>query len=130
MEDDTVLGNLYQNALGHEGYEVSVAINGEEGLEKVKAVKPDLILSDIMMPKMDGLEMLEKLKSKKDTKNIPVIIMSNLASDEDVKEALSLGAVRHIIKKDYGPKEIIEAVKEVLSGNASSESSQLFKASG
>lgn len=79
--------------------------------------------------KMDGLEMLKKLKSKKATKNIPVIVMSNLASDEDIREALSQGAVKHIVKKDYGPREVINVVKEVLSGNVPKETLQTSKTS-
>lgn len=117
VDDDSVLGHLYKNAFTYEGFEVSVAMDGEEALELVKSEKPDLILTDTMMPKIDGLELLKKLKSKAATKKIPVIVMSNLANEEDVQAALKAGAVRHISKKEFGPKEVVSEVKGVLGRN-------------
>ena len=116
VDDDTVLTRLYKNAFEHAGYEVDCAIDGKEALEKVKQEKPSLILSDTMMPHLDGIEMCKKLKSKKATKDIPVVIMSNLANEEDVEAALAAGAVKHINKRDSGPKEVVAQINEVLSG--------------
>ena len=84
VEDDSVLSHLYQNAFSFQGFEVEMASDGKEGLEAASSLKPDLILTDIMMPNMDGIEMLKKIKAKPQTKNIPVIVMSNLSNEEDV----------------------------------------------
>jgi len=115
-EDDPLMSRMYQKIFTFEGYEVVMAGNGEEGLEKTRSTKPTMILLDVMMPVMNGLEMLEKLKADPDTKKIPVIMLTNLAGQQDAETALSRGAVKYIIKSEHDPKEIADMVKEVLSG--------------
>lgn len=107
---------LYQKIFTFEKYSVDVASNGTEGLSKTKSAKPTLILLDIMMPKMNGLEVLEKLKADEETKKIPVIVLTNLAGQGDAEAALKLGAVKYIIKSEHEPKEVTKIVKGVLAG--------------
>lgn len=116
IEDDPLMRRLYQKIFKFEGYEVEVAEDGEEGLSKVRDVNPTLILLDIMMPKMNGLQVLDKLKADPDTKSIPVIVLTNLAGEKDAETALTKGAVKYIIKSEQEPKQIADMVKEVLAG--------------
>lgn len=116
IEDDPLMARLYQKAFTFEGYEVETAADGQEGIDKVRSIKPTLVLLDVMMPKMNGLEVLAKLKSDPETKSIPVIILTNLAGEKDTENALSKGAVKYIIKSEYEPKQVTNMVKEVLAG--------------
>jgi len=116
VENDKLTLRLYQKAFKLEGYEVDTALNGEEGLKKIKRNKPILILSDIMMPKMDGIEMLKIIKSDSKYKNIPVVVLTSLSDEIDVEVALSEGAVKHIVKSKHKPKEIVDLVKGILAG--------------
>jgi len=86
-------------------------------VDKAKSVKPDLMLLDIMMPKMNGLEALDKLKADPETKSIPVVMLTNLAGQQDAEMALQKGAIKYLIKSDYEPKQVSDMVKEILSGN-------------
>jgi CheY-like chemotaxis protein len=115
-EDDPLMSRMYQKIFSFEGYEVVMADNGQDGLEKARTVQPTLILLDVMMPVMNGLEMLEKLKQDPTTKGIPVIMLTNLAGEQDAETALSKGAVKYIVKSEYDPKQISDMVKEVLAG--------------
>lgn len=118
VEDDPLLVDLYSTAFKKFGYEVETSFNGEEGLKKLLETKkkPTIILSDVMMPKMHGLELLAKIKESPDLKKIPVILLTNLGKEEDIKKGLELGAVTYLIKSEYTPKEIVEKVKEVMAG--------------
>lgn len=116
IEDDPLISRMYEKIFSFESFEVEVANDGEEGLTKARTLKPTLILLDIMMPKMNGLEVLDKLKVDIDTKSIPVVILTNLAGQNDAETALSKGAVKYIIKSQYEPKQIADMVKEILAG--------------
>ncbi|HEX3082181.1 MAG TPA: response regulator [Candidatus Saccharimonadia bacterium] len=116
IEDDALLSRMYQIVFNASKFQVEVAANGEEGLEKSRDVKPDLILLDIMMPKLNGLEVLKRLKANPDTKDIPVVVLTNLAGSGDVEAALSLGAVRYIVKSENKPKQVDEIVRGILAG--------------
>lgn len=116
IEDDPLMSRMYEKIFKFEGFEVDVAINGEEGLEKVKTGNPNLVLLDIMMPRMNGIQVLEKLKFDPATKAVPVVILTNLAGEKDAEEALSKGAVRYIVKSSYEPKQVTNIVKEILAG--------------
>lgn len=115
-EDDPLMSRMYQKIFTFEGYEVVMAGNGEEGLEKAKLEKPTIILLDVMMPKMNGLQMLEKLKLDPATKSIPVIMLTNLAGEKDAENAMTKGAVKYIVKSEYEPKAVVDMVKEILAG--------------
>lgn len=115
IEDDALLVRMYQNKLQMDGYEVMVAGDGEEGLARIKEMMPDLILLDIMMPKMNGFEVLEQMKKDETIKTIPVVLLTNLGgSDEDVEKGLELGAVAYLIKSNVVPADVVAKIKEVL----------------
>ena len=116
IEDDPLMIRLYQKVFTFEGFKVEMAGDGEEGLEKVKSFGPTLILLDVMMPKMNGLQVLEKLKANDDTKKIPVIMLTNLAGNQDAETALAKGAVKYIVKSEYEPKDVVKMVKEIIAG--------------
>src|SRR3990167_1599108 len=121
VEDDPLMARLYEKGFKFEGYEVEVALNGREGLDKVHANKPTIMILDIMMPEMNGLEVLDKLKADPDTKAIPVVVLTNLAGGQDAEAALTKGAVKYIVKSEYQPKAIVNMIKEVLAGYTRNE---------
>lgn len=114
VEDDTFLRNLISQKLQKENFQVVEAIDGEEGLKKIKEEKPDLVLLDLILPEMDGFEVLRKVKEDPLLSSIPVIILSNLGQREDVERGMNLGAVDYLIKAHFTPGEIIEKIKNVL----------------
>ena len=116
VEDDPLMSRMYQKIFTFEKYEVETAADGEEALLKVQQFKPTVILLDVMMPKMNGLEVLERLKSDPATKTIPVIMLTNLAGQQDAETALSKGAVKYIIKSEHEPKDVAKMVEEVIAG--------------
>ncbi len=116
VEDDPLMSRMYQKIFKFEGYDVAMAGDGEQGLEAAKKEKPTLILLDVMMPKMNGLQLLEKLKLDPDTKSIPVVMLTNLAGEKDAEVALTKGAVKYIVKSEYEPKQITDMVKSILAG--------------
>jgi CheY-like chemotaxis protein len=116
VEDDPLMLRMYQKIFTFEKHEVDVASDGEEGLAKVLSFNPTIILLDVMMPKMNGLQVLEQLKANPATKAIPVIMLTNLAGQQDAETALSKGAVKYIIKSEHEPKEIADMVQEVVAG--------------
>jgi len=116
IEDDPLMSRMYQKIFTFEKYEVEMAGDGEEGLAKAATVNPTIVLCDVMMPKMNGLEVLEKLKADPATKAIPVIMLTNLAGQQDAETALAKGAVKYIIKSEHDPKEVADMVKEIVAG--------------
>jgi CheY-like chemotaxis protein len=116
IEDDPLMSRMYQKIFVFEGYEVDLAMDGAEGLDKVRANPPTMILLDVMMPKMNGIEVLEQLKADPALKGIPVVMLTNLAGQADAETALSKGAVRYIVKSEYDPKQVADIVKEILAG--------------
>ena len=114
IEDDFFVRDLYNRELAREGFEVSTAEDGPEGLLKILEEKPALVLLDIMLPKMSGLDVLKKVKEKEEVKDIPVVLLTNLGQDSVIREGFSLGAVGYLIKAAYTPTQIIEEVKKFL----------------
>ncbi len=114
VEDDAFLSGIYQKKFEMEGYKVSAADNGERALADIKKKKPDIILLDILLPKLDGFAVLEKLKTDAATKDIPVILLTNLGQKDDVDKGLKAGAVDYLIKAHFKPSEILDKVKKVL----------------
>jgi len=115
IEDEEILINLLQKKLTNEGYDISVARNGQEGLELIKEIRPDLILLDIIMPKMGGFEVLEEMQKDQELQNIPVIIISNSGQPVEIDRAQKLGAKDWLIKTDFDPQEVIDKVKKQFS---------------
>lgn len=116
VEDDELISGLYQNIFTFDKHEVQVANDGEEALIKIREFKPNLVLLDIMMPKMNGLQVLDRIKADPETKNIPVVMLTNLDGKQDAETALVKGAVKYIVKSNYNPKQISDMVKEILAG--------------
>jgi len=117
VDDDALLVRMYQKKLQNDGYDVATADDGDTALTIVGEFKPDMILLDIMMPKVNGLQLLTKLKENKETNNIPVVLLTNVGgSDEDVNRGFELGAVAYLVKANNKPKEVVEKVKEILAG--------------
>ncbi len=114
VEDDAFLANIYKTKFEMEGFKVSVAENGEAGLDDAKKKKPDIILLDVLLPKMDGFSVLSHLKADAETKMIPVILLTNLGQKDDVEKGLELGAVDYLIKAHFKPSETVEKVKKAL----------------
>ena len=114
VEDDEFLANIYKTKFEMEGFKVSVAENGEAGLGEAKKKMPNIILLDILLPKMDGFAVLEKLKEDPATKKIPVILLTNLGQKDDVDRGLELGAADYLIKAHFQPSETVAKVKKVL----------------
>jgi len=110
IEDEEVILDLLQRKLTKEGYEISVARDGEEGIRVMKAVKPDLILLDIIMPKMGGFEVMEEMNKDKELKKIPVIVISNSGQPVELDRAQNLGAKDWLIKTEFDPQEVIDKV--------------------
>lgn len=117
IEDDPMLTELYQTKLELETFRVSIATDGKEGLASARRLKPDLILLDIMLPEMNGFEILKKLGEHTATKRIPVIVLTNLGgerADSDKRLALSLGAKEFLVKTFHLPDDIVGKIKTTL----------------
>lgn len=114
IEDDKFLRELIAQKLTKESFDISEAVDGEEGLKKIKEGSPDLILLDLILPGIDGFEVLAKMKEDSALAQIPVIILSNLGQKEDVEKGLKLGAADYLIKAHFTPVEIVEKIRTIL----------------
>lgn len=114
VEDDKFLRELIVQKLVKEGYDIVEAVDGEEGIKKIKAGNPDLVLLDLILPGVDGFEVLSRMKADENLAKIPVIILSNLGQREEVERGLKLGANDYMIKAHFTPREIIDKIKTVL----------------
>lgn len=114
IEDDPFLSEMYSAKFTESGFETKVAIDGQTGLAKAKEIKPDLILLDIVLPKMDGFEILKIIKEDESLKGIPIILLTNLGQKNEVEKGLSLGADEYIIKAHFTPTAVVAKVKEIL----------------
>lgn len=118
IEDEQILVELYKMKFEHEGLDLIVAMDGDEGLKMAKKEKPDLILLDIVMPGMNGYQVLEALKADETTKNIGVYILSNLGQTEEIDRGLELGADGYLIKSDITPGQLVDSVRKILAGQS------------
>ena len=114
IEDDKFLRELISQKLIKEGYDVVEAIDGERGVKTTKEEKPDLILLDLILPGIDGFEVLARIKSDSSVADKPVIILSNLGQKDDIEKGLKMGAVDYLIKAHFTPGEIIEKIRVIL----------------
>jgi len=114
IEDESALQKSLGDLLREKGIEVISAVDGKTGLRLAKESLPDLILLDLILPRMHGLELLKKLKEDKNTKDIPVIILTNLENINDIEKAIELGATTYLVKANYSLEEIAEKVKKAL----------------
>lgn len=114
VEDDSNLREIYGARLGAEGHEITSAKDGEEALAIAIKARPDLIISDVMMPKISGFDMLDILRSTAETKDVKIIMMTALSQDEDRKRGTDLGADRYIVKSQVTLDDVVTIVNEVL----------------
>ena len=114
VEDDPFLVEIYTAKLKESGFIIDVAEDGEVCLKKLEEKKPDFLLLDIVLPNMDGWEILRKIKKNEKLKDLKVIILSNLGQKEAVEKGFNLGASKYIIKSHYTPTEVVEEIKKLL----------------
>ena len=114
IEDESALQKTFGDTLSREGYEMISALDGETGLRLAKSKKPDLILLDLILPKIHGFDVLKELKNDAGTKDIPIIVFTNLESMEDVDKAIELGAKAYLVKAEYNLEEVLEKIKNAL----------------
>jgi len=114
VEDDKFLRELMVRKLSQEDFQIIEAVDGEEGVKKIKEVIPDIVLLDLILPGIDGFEVLAKIKEDPITSPVPVIILSNLGQREDVEKGMKLGAIDYLVKAHFTPNEIIDKVKSNL----------------
>ena len=114
VEDDPFLIDIYTDKFKASGFDIEVASRGEEALEKAKEGKFQFLLLDIVLPQVDGWEILRKIKADPKLKNLKVIILSNLGQREEVEKGIKLGAVKYLIKAHYTPSEVVKEIKQLL----------------
>lgn len=129
VEDDVLMVRMYEKIFRLNGYDITMAFNGEEAIAKLETMKtlPTLILLDIMMPKESGFGVLKHIKQNPKLKDVPVVVLTNLAGEDDAKKALELGAVLYLVKSQYEPKEIVEKLKEIIAGYSKKEDAPQVK---
>lgn len=114
IEDDKFISSVYESELHQQNIEVGIAFDGIDGLEKAKTIKPDLILLDLILPKLNGFEVLKELKNDPETKNIPVIVNSVLSQPSDIKEITDLGAAKYLTKDNNSLQQVIKEITNLL----------------
>jgi CheY-like chemotaxis protein len=115
VEDEEFLADIYRIKFSAEGFEVTLAQNGREGYEQAKAIKPDLVFLDLLMPVMDGYQALDALRADPETKDLRVVILSNLGQEEEIADAMSRGADAFLIKANLTPNDLVIKAREMLS---------------
>ena len=118
IEDDKFLRELISQKVAKEGYQVTEAVDGEDGAKKAKEEKPDLVLLDLILPGIDGFEVLSSIKEDPTIAQVPVIIFSNLGQKDDVERGLKLGAVDYLIKAHFMPSEVVAKIKDLAKKKA------------
>jgi len=114
IEDESALQRAVTRVLASEDYQVLSALDGETGLGLAQKELPDLILLDLVLPRKDGFEVLQALRQNQETKNIPVVILTNLEGGTEIERVLSLGATTYLVKTNYRLEEVVEKVKGLL----------------
>jgi DNA-binding response OmpR family regulator len=114
VEDDPFLIDIYTTKFKEAGFSVETADSGENVLEKVKEKKFDLVILDIVLPQLDGWEVIGRIKSDPESKDLKVIILSNLGQKEEVEKGMKLGAEKYLIKAHYTPSQVVEEIKEII----------------
>lgn len=116
IEDDPLMIRMYERIFKLNKYDIETAFDGEEGLAKLKSTKnkPSIILLDVMMPKMNGFDVLALIKKDEELKDIPVIILTNLAGKEEAGKGIELGAVSYLVKSEHEPKDVVSIVEETI----------------
>jgi CheY-like chemotaxis protein len=115
VEDDQLVANIYRNKFSVEGYQVEIALDGLVGLEQIRSFRPDVVILDLMLPKMTGVELMKKIRSEPGFEKLPVIVFSNTYLSNMVQEAWKAGATKCLSKANCTPKQVIEVVRSALS---------------
>ncbi len=115
IEDERMLTEMYATKFLMEGFEVDKAFDGAEGLQKARTAKADIILLDIIMPKLDGFAVLKEIKKDAQLNQTPVLLLTNLGQDDDIKKGKELGADDYFVKSNHTPADVVAKVKELLS---------------
>jgi DNA-binding response OmpR family regulator len=117
-EDDPLMSRMYTRAFTLAGFKLTVASDGEVAIEMLKAMKemPSVAVLDVMMPKKSGFDVLQAMQADPELKKIPVVMLTNLAGDEDAKKGINMGAKEYLIKSQYSPKQIVEKIEQVIKG--------------
>lgn len=114
VEDDPFLIDIYGTKFKESGFELEIISDGSEVLDKAKEIKPDIVILDIVLPQMDGWEVLRGLKAEESLKDLKIIILSNLGQKEEVEKGITMGATSYLIKAHYTPSEVVEEIKKHL----------------
>ena len=114
IEDDNMICTMYKTKLEQDGYSVFLADNGSKGLEMAMSEIPDIIMLDVIIPQLDGFTVLQKLKEDEKTKDIPVVMLTNLGTAEDQKKGKDMGAVDYMVKASFTPSQVSEKIKGYL----------------
>lgn len=114
VEDDPFLVEIYTTKLKKAGFKVKVAESGGAALSSLKSEKPDLLILDIVLPEIEGWEILRSIKEEPKLRNLKVVILSNLGQKEEVEKGLKLGAAKYLIKAHYTPSEVVEEIKKLI----------------
>lgn len=114
IEDDEHVAKIYEIKFSKEGYNIILAVNGEEGIEKIKNERPNLIFLDLMMPKKDGFMVLEEIKKNPELAKIPILAISNLGQQSDKDRAIALGAKEYLVKVEYSMQEVVDRARKYL----------------
>jgi len=116
VEDDPYIMRVYERKFQAEGFTIATAKNGEEGLEKVKEAKPDIILLDLVMPKKDGFEFVRELRKDDTYAKTPIIVLTNLGQEHDIERAQKLGISAYLLKSNQSIQDVFEMVQKTLTG--------------
>jgi len=122
VEDDPLMSRLYEKTFRANDFEVVLAHDGEDGLKKAQTMSPAIILLDVMMPKMNGMQVLETIKADPAIKMIPIIMLTNLGGQKDAEDAIAMGAVKYMLKSDNDPSKVVEAVKAIVGASSALQS--------
>lgn len=114
IEDDSYISDMYKIKLESENFEVVIAEDGVKGIKELEKYRPDVILLDVVMPKVDGFSVLKTIKNTEEIKNIPVVMLTNLGQKDNVERGFELGASGYVIKAHFTPSEVVKKVKEIL----------------
>ena len=114
VEDDPLLIDIYTTKLQQSGFEVQTVEEGEKAVTAIQQERPDIVLLDIVLPHVDGWEILQQVQASEELKRIPIVILSNLGQKEEIEKGLRLGAVRYLIKAHYTPSQVVEEVVKLI----------------
>jgi len=114
IEDDKFLVSILEDAIDRDKFEVILALDAEEGFDKATKEQPSVVVLDVLLPSQSGFECLERLKKQKETKDIPVIMLSNLGQDDEIRKGLKLGAVDYLVKSNFKVDEVVSKIMSVI----------------